>query len=162
MSAPAARLARAALIGAHLVLLALMPAAWFAPILRAGLLPLFGLSEISIVSGLQALWGTDPALAILVSFLALFAPVAKLAGGILVLAGLLSARAAPALALLGRLAMADVFLIALYVVVVEGVGWATVETAWGLWLFTGCVLGALALGAAVEVLARRGPPGRGG
>ncbi len=51
----------------------------------------------------------------------------------------------PALHILGKLAMADVFLIALYVVVVKGVGLAHVETAWGLWLFTGCILGSLAL-----------------
>ena len=37
------------------------------------------------------------------------------------------------------------FLIALYVVVIKGVGLATVETAWGLWLFTGCVLASLVI-----------------
>ncbi|MCZ8150952.1 MAG: paraquat-inducible membrane protein A, partial [Rhodobacteraceae bacterium] len=47
----------------NLSLLILFPVAWFAPLLRAGLLPLFGLSEISVVSGLQSLWATDPALA---------------------------------------------------------------------------------------------------
>jgi uncharacterized paraquat-inducible protein A len=46
---------------------------------------------------------------------------------------------------MGKLAMADVFLIALYIVIVKGIGLATVETAWGLWLFTGCVLFSLFL-----------------
>ena len=32
---------------ANLALLILFPIAWFAPLMRAGLLPLFGLSEIS-------------------------------------------------------------------------------------------------------------------
>lgn len=41
--------------------------------------------------------------------------------------------------------MADVFLVALYIVLAKGVGHATVETAWGLWLFTGCILVSLAL-----------------
>ncbi len=41
--------------------------------------------------------------------------------------------------------MADIFLIALYIVLIKGVGLATVETAWGLWLFTGCILASLAL-----------------
>ena len=37
---------------------------------------------------------------------------------------------------LAKLAMADVFLIALYIVVAKGVGHVTVEVAWGLYLFT--------------------------
>jgi uncharacterized paraquat-inducible protein A len=36
--------------------------------------------------------------------------------------------------------MADIFLIALYIVLVKGIGMATVEVAWGLYLFTGCIL----------------------
>ncbi len=123
----------------NLSLLVLFPIAWFAPLLRAGLLPMFGLAEISVVSGLQTLWRVDPALALLVSFLALFAPYAKVLGLALLDFGLLSPRTLPALRLMGRLAMTDVFLIALYIVLAKSTGLATVETAWGLWLFTGCV-----------------------
>lgn len=123
----------------NLSLLILFPVAWFAPLLRAGLLPLFGLSEISVVTGLQSLWSTDPALALLVSFLALFAPYAKVISLALIDFRLLSPRALPALRLMGRLAMADIFLIALYIVLAKGTGIGTIETAWGLWLFTGCV-----------------------
>lgn len=123
----------------NLSLLILFPVAWFAPLLRAGLLPLFGLSEISVVTGLQSLWSTDPALALLVSFLALVAPYAKVIGLALIDFRLLSPRALPALRLMGRLAMADIFLIALYIVLAKGTGFGTIETAWGLWLFTGCV-----------------------
>ncbi|MEZ5912819.1 MAG: paraquat-inducible protein A [Paracoccaceae bacterium] len=130
---------------ANLSLLVLFPVAWFAPLLRAGLLPLFGLSEISVVSGLQALWQTDVFLALLVTLLALFAPYLKTIGLALVHCRLASPRLMPALHLLGRLAMADVFLIALYIVVVKGVGVATIETAWGLYLFTGCILASLAI-----------------
>ncbi len=128
---------------ANLSLLVLFPIAWFAPLLRAGVLPLFGLSEISVVSGLQSLWRTDIPLALLVTMLALFAPWAKTLGLALLHFGLLSPRTLPALHALGRLAMADVFLIALYIVVVKGVGLATVEVAWGLYLFTGCILASL-------------------
>ena len=39
--------------------------------------------------------------------------------------------------------MADVFLIALYIVVVKGVGIGKVETAWGLYLFTACILASI-------------------
>ena len=51
----------------NLSLLILFPIAWFAPLMRAGLLPLFGLKEISILSGLQSLWGTDVFLALVVT-----------------------------------------------------------------------------------------------
>lgn len=123
----------------NLSLLILFPVAWFAPLLRAGLLPIFGLSEISVLTGLQSLWDTDPALALLVSFLALFAPYAKVIGMALIDFGLLSPRTLPALRLMGRLAMADIFLVALYIVLAKGTGFGTIETAWGLWLFTACV-----------------------
>jgi hypothetical protein len=39
--------------------------------------------------------------------------------------------------------MADIFLLALYIVVVNGIGYGRVETAWGLYLFTGCILASL-------------------
>ena len=66
---------------ANLALLIVFPVAWFAPLLRAGIdLPLFGTEEISVISGLQSLWETDVALALLVTFLAVFAPYLKTIG----------------------------------------------------------------------------------
>lgn len=132
----------------NLALLIALPIAWFAPLLRAGLLPIFGLDEISVITGLQSLWGTDAALALLVTFLAVFAPYAKTIGLALIHFNLLSPRTLPALHILGKLAMADVFLIAIYIVLVKGIGLATVETAWGLYLFTACVLASLWIGHA--------------
>jgi uncharacterized paraquat-inducible protein A len=126
--------------GLNLALLVLFPLSWFAPLIRAGLLPLFGLSDISVISGLQSLWPDDPMLALLVTVLALFAPMLKTIGLALMHHHLLSARLLPVLAWAGKLAMADVFLIALYVVILKGAGIGRVETAWGLWLFTGCIL----------------------
>lgn len=130
---------------ANLALLILFPVAWFAPLMRAGLLPLFGLSEISVISGLQSLWGTDIILALLVTVFALFAPYVKTIGLALVQFRLASPRLMPALHVMGKLAMADIFLIALYIVVVKGVGMARVETAWGLYFFTFCILASLAI-----------------
>ncbi len=124
----------------NLSLLALFPLSWFAPLMRAGLLPVFGLDEISVVTGLQALWGTDVVLALIVTFMAVFAPMAKTLGLALTDFGLMSPRVLPMLHVLGKLAMADVFLIALYIVIVKGIGLATVEVAWGLYLFTACIL----------------------
>jgi paraquat-inducible protein A len=124
----------------NLALLILFPVAWFAPLLRAALLPIFGMDEISVVTGLQSLWESDPALALAVTFLAIFAPYAKTIGLALLHWNLLSPKTLPALEILGKLAMADVFLIALYIVIVKGAGYVTIETAWGLYLFTGCIL----------------------
>ncbi|WP_415233889.1 paraquat-inducible protein A [Pseudorhodobacter sp.] len=135
---------RAVLITVNLSLLVLFPLSWFAPMLRAGLLPFFGLSEISVVSGLQALWQKDVVLALLVTFFAIFAPYLKTIGLALMQFRLLSPRVAPALHILGKLAMADIFLIALYIILIKGIGVARVETAWGLYLFSGCVLASLA------------------
>ncbi len=127
----------------NLSLLILFPVAWFAPLLRAGLLPIFGLSEISVITGLQSLWASDAALALIVTTLAIFAPFAKTLGLALLHFGLLSPRALPALHIMGKLAMADVFLIALYIVIAKGAGHVTVEVAWGLYLFTACILASL-------------------
>ena len=132
---------------ANLSLLVLFPIAWFAPLMRAGLLPLFGLSEISVISGLQSLWGSDVFLALVVTAFALFAPYLKTIGLALLHFRLLSPRLLPALAWLGKLAMADIFLIALYIVVAKGIGVGRVETAWGLYLFTACILASIVISA---------------
>ncbi len=134
----------------NLALLVLFPIAWFAPLMRAGLLPLFGLDEISVVTGLQALWGTDIPLALLVTVMAIFAPWLKTIGLALLHFNLLSPRVLPALHIMGKLAMADIFLLALYIVVVKGVGMATVEVAWGMYLFTGCILLSMWIGHRVK------------
>ena len=124
----------------NLSLLILFPIAWFAPLMRAAVLPIFGMDEISVLTGLQSLWASDIPLALAVTFLAIFAPYAKTLGLALLHFGLLSPRTLPALHVLGKLAMADVFLIALYIVVAKGAGHVTVEVAWGLYLFTACIL----------------------
>jgi uncharacterized paraquat-inducible protein A len=130
---------------ANLSLLVLFPIAWFAPLLHAGLLPWFGLSEISVISGLQAMWGTDVFLALLVTFFAIFAPYIKVIGTALIQFNLASPNLHAGLFLMGRLAMADIFLIALYIILVKGIGLGRVETGWGLYLFSACILGQIAI-----------------
>ena len=127
----------------NLSLLVLFPVAWFAPLMRAGFLPLFGLNEITVVSGLQSLWKSDVILALLVTGFALFAPYLKTIGLALIHFGLMRRKVLPALAILGKLAMADVFLIAIYIVLVRGIGIGKVETGWGLYLFTACILASI-------------------
>ncbi|MGH1459505.1 MAG: paraquat-inducible protein A [Paracoccaceae bacterium] len=139
---------------ANLALLVLFPVAWFAPLMRAGVLPFFSLSEISVISGLQSLWQSDIFLALIVTLFALFAPYLKTLGLALVHFGLLDTRALPVLTILSKLAMADIFLIAVYIVLAKGVGVGRVETAWGLYLFTACILASLALSLAAKRAAR--------
>ena len=138
---------RKLLIGVNLALLIAFPIAWFAPLMRAGFLPLFSLSEISVISGLQSLWGSDVFLALMVTIFALFAPYLKTMGLALIHFNLLSDKLLPVLAWLGKLAMADVFLIALYIVVAKGVGIGKLETAWGLYLFSVCIIASIAISA---------------
>ena len=138
----------------NLALFIAYPLSWFAPLLRAGLLPLFGLSEISLISGLQSLWDSDVVLALLVTLFALFAPLIKTLGLALIQFELLDRRSFPVLEIIGKLAMADVFLIALYITLSKGMGVGRVEPAWGLYLFTACILTSILLG----VIERRRPP----
>ncbi len=145
---------------ANLALLVLFPLSWTAPILRAGLLPWFGLSEVSILSGLGALWDDAPALAALVALLALVAPITKTLALAAIHLGHLGPRALPVLSVLGKLAMADVFLVALYVVIARGVGVGRVEVAWGLWLFTACVVLSFACALVTDWRLGRAAPGQ--
>ena len=135
----------------NLTLLVLFPVAWFAPLMRAGLgLPLFNLNEISVVSGLQSLWTSDIFLALLVTFFALFAPYLKTLGLALIHFGMMRRKMLPLLHVLGKLAMADIFLIALYITLSKGIGIGKIETAWGLYLFTACILASIAIGFMTE------------
>ncbi len=134
------------LIAANLCLLLLFPIAWAAPLMRAGLLPFFNLSEISILSGLTSLWSNgEYALSVLITLLALVAPMVKTICLTLIHLSRAPARLLPTLEIMGKLAMADVFLIAVYITLAKGLSVGRVETAWGLWLFTACVLASLAV-----------------
>jgi len=132
-----------ALALSNLALLILYPIAWWAPMMRAGLLPLFSLNEISILTGLQSLWASDIFLALVVTLFALFAPYLKTFALALVHFGLLKPAALPALHILGKLAMADIFLIALYITLAKGIGVGRIEVAWGLYLFSACIFASL-------------------
>ena len=122
------------------------PFSWFAPLAHAGLLPLFGMSEISIVTGLISLFESDIFLAILVMFFALIAPIAKVFGLILSELRTVPLWLSKTVSVLGRFAMADIFLIALYITISKGIGIGRIETDWGLYLFSACVIASLLLG----------------
>lgn len=139
----------------NLTLLILYPVAWFAPLMRAGLLPMFGLSEISIMTGLQSLWASDVFLALVVTTFALFAPYVKTIGLSLMHFDLLNPRVGKALEILGKLAMADIFLIALYITITKGIGIGRIEVAWGLYLFTFCILTSLLISWKTQQLSQK-------
>ncbi|OCX67144.1 Paraquat-inducible protein A [Thioclava sp. SK-1] len=143
----AIRLDRVILRGWTFALLVLFPVSWCAPLMRAGVLPFFDLTTISIATGLTELWQTDKALAVVVAIFAVVAPMAKCAALVGVQSHRLTPRALPIIELLGRLAMADIFLIALYIVMAKGITFGRVETAWGLYLYGFCVLSSLFIGA---------------
>ncbi len=151
------------LMGLNLATLVLYIVSWFMPLLSAGLfrqitiplpwldpLTLFAPDTITVISGLQALWAQSTVLALIVSFAALFAPVVKVLGLFLMQARLLSPALAPVLAWIGKFAMADVFLVALYILVFKGLGAGEVQVKWGLYLFTACILASIILTALSE------------
>jgi len=145
VTAPRRLAAHPLLVAVNLVLLVLFPLAWFAPLLRAQLLPFFRVQEISVISGLQSLWQQDVFLALIVTFFALVAPMLKTVSLALIHFDLLSRRLLPVVTLMGKLAMADIFLIALYIVAAKSLGVGRIEVAWGLYLFTACILVSLAI-----------------
>ena len=136
----------------NLALVVAFPIAWFAPLIRTGLLPqwqmpswlggstLFAPDTITVISGLQKLWETDVFLAIAVTFFALVAPMLKCLGMSLIHFNLLSSATQPVISMMGKLAMADIFILALYVVIAKGIGIGQIEVAWGLYLFTAAVI----------------------
>lgn len=127
----------------NLLLLILYPAAWLAPLAEAGMVSWWSGEHITIIRGIGDLWDVDAALAILVALFAIAIPYTKTIVLAAVHFGRLGPRAIPIIEAIGKLSMADVFLVALYIVIVKGVGIGHVETAWGLWLFTGCVLASI-------------------
>lgn len=129
----------------NLALLLLFPAAWLAPLAEASILPLFGGDTISVYGGVTALWDDDPLLAALLALFAVVMPYVKTVALAAIHFERLGPRALPALEIIGKLSMADVFLIALYIVVVKGTAFASIESQWGLWLFTICVLTSMAV-----------------
>lgn len=130
----------------NLSLLLLYPIAWLAPLAHAGILPFFRGTELTIFSGISDLWDSDVALAMIVAIFAVVMPYFKTILLALIQFGLVAGpRWMTTLEIAGKLSMADVFLLAMYVVVVKGVGVGHVDIAWGLYLFTALVLTSLAI-----------------
>jgi len=87
-----------------------------------------------------ALLGSDPILGLLIAVLAIIAPFGKTVLGLASLVLDRDILGASVAWLMSRLAMADIFLISLYIVIAKGVGVGHIQTRWGLYVFTLCVL----------------------
>lgn len=128
---------------ATVLLLILFPVAWLAPLAEAGFaMPVFGGTEISILSGLIELARSDIFLCAVVGTFAILIPYMKTILLIGVQFGQLGnpEKWIKILGRIGKLSMADVFLIAMYVVLIKGVGIGDIIINWGLYLFTSLVL----------------------
>lgn len=112
-----------------------------------------------MLSGVQSLWQEDVLLACLIAVFAMLAPILKTLGLVLIHFKKTSTALLGPLTVMGKLAMADVFLIAIYITVAKGIGLGRVEPAWGLWLFTGCILASLCISLATSALVKRGALG---
>lgn len=137
----------ARLIGPLLMLcLVLVPLTWWLPLFTARV-PFLWRQDVSIASGLAELWRLD---LLLFAAVLLFSVVAPLAKGLALAwvwyrTPLTRAKAwLDRLALLGKLSMAEIFLLAVILVGLKGVGIGTVEVSWGLQAFVATVLLSLA------------------
>ena len=147
------------LIGPLLVAsVAIVPATWWLPLFTARV-PFLWRQDVSIASGLVELWRLDLLLFAAVLLFSVLVPLAK--GAALVWVWYRTPdrgvrRALDRLALLGKLAMAEVFLLAVMLVGLKGVGIGTVEVTWGLPAFVAAIL--LSLASSTWAMAAIPPP----
>lgn len=118
------------------------PLTWWLPLFVARV-PFLWRQEVSVASGLAELWRLDLVLYTVVLFFSVLAPLAK--GAALAWVWYrspapLARRRLDRLALLSKLAMAELFLLAAAIVGLKGVGIGTVEVAWGLHGFVAALL----------------------
>lgn len=131
------------LIGPLLVLSLLsVPLTWWLPLFVARV-PFLWRQDVSIASGLGELWRLDLTLWAAVLLFSVLTPLAKGAALVWVWYRVPVERARrllDRLAVLSKLAMTEVFLLAVVLVGLKGVGIGTVEVRWGLHLFIAVVL----------------------
>lgn len=138
----------------NLVLTLALPVVWFLPLVRNSAFLVFSY-ELSIANGMMELLAVDWLLAVVIFLFVIVAPLLK--GFIYIALWFLPWRLGRhALALgkhLARYAMADIFLVALSIVIVKGLGVGSIELRYGFYLFAGYVLYSLAFSHVSERLA---------
>ena len=136
-----------------LVSVLLLPVAWQLPLFTARV-PFLWRQDVSVVGGLVELWRLDPVLAAVILLLAVVLPLLKGLAIAAIWYLVPAARAAAALRrieILGKLAMTELFLLAVVIVGLKGVGLGRIDIAWGLHLFVAAAL----LSLATSLLAAR-------
>jgi uncharacterized paraquat-inducible protein A len=156
---PAAASRGAARLLGPLLLLALvaLPVTWWLPLFVARV-PFLWREQVTVVSGLAALWDLDRFLFAVVLLCSVIAPVAKLIATLHVWyrAPLATApKSLGRLALLGKLSMAELFLLAVVIVGFKGLGIGRIEVAWGLDAFAAVVILSFALSLWAEAAVKR-------
>lgn len=127
--------------------LAALPFSWFLPLFRTELL-VFLDNEVTVIGAARTLYKADLLLFAVVVLFGMVVPVAKLAGLLHAWAMLPGAKGRASIGALNKISkfsMLDIFLIAVTIVGLKGVGLGKVEIAYGLHAFAGVVLMILAL-----------------
>jgi uncharacterized paraquat-inducible protein A len=105
---------------------------------------LFSTVEVSVISGVLDLWETDIFLAVVVGLFAVIMPYAKTLLLAAIQFGFLGGASwLRVVEITGKLSMVDVFLVALFIMLVKGIGIGHAEPKWGFYLFTTLVLSSI-------------------
>jgi paraquat-inducible protein A len=124
-----------------------LPFTWFLPLFRTELL-VFLDNEVTVIGAARTLFKADLLLFAVIVLFGMVVPVAKLAALIYAWAVVPREKGRAwigALAKISKFSMLDIFLIAVTIVGLKGVGLGKVETAYGLYAFACVVLMILAL-----------------
>ena len=134
----------------------ILPVTWFLPLLKSSAF-LFIKSEISIVSGAIELYESDFFLFLVIVVFAMIMPLVKSMlyvwiwfGNISEHMGMLWLGAAAA-----KLSMTDVFLLALAIIGVKGLGVGSIEAMSGLYVFAAVVIASSAISIYTDAMVKR-------
>lgn len=138
-----------------------LPVAWSVPLFTARL-PFLWRQEVSVLGGLVELWRIDPPLFAIVLVLAVILPLLKALATAYVWYLVPARRAGNVLRrlrFLAKLAMTEVFLLAVLIVGLKGVGIGRIDIEWGLYAFAAVALLALATSQLADAAAAEPPAG---
>ena len=145
------------LVWINLLVVMAIPGIWLLPMFRNSLLLVFG-SEISVLGGVVDLFGYDLFLALVILVFAMVFPALKALLLILIWLTRWSpgARTLRVAKQLSRYAMADVFLVAVTVIVLKGAAVGSLELMYGFYVFAFYVIHSLVFTHATEHFAEAG------
>ena len=119
----------------NLFLIGIIPSSWFLPIAYTGLVPWFGLKEISIVSSLQVLCKTNLFLCLVVFFSVIIFPMIKLIFLSLAHFNIVKNDSLSILLIVSQFSMSEVFILSFYIVITKSTWLGHLSIAWGFYVF---------------------------